>query len=261
VVVCGGYGSGMAAGEAREGGQAEIGREPISAEPPPVPLFAPLGVAFTDVVFVHWRYDPELIRPLLPPGFVLDIFEGATYVGLVPFRMRAYGEFLEANVRVYAVDPRGRRGTMFLTMESDRLPWVLAGRAVGLPYAWSRMSLDRDVHVVSYRIARRWPARREAVAEVRVRVDGPIEGGPLEHFVTARWWLHHSVQGVPVAGPLSHDRWPLHAAELLHVDDRLIRAAGLPAPSEPPVSVLYAPAVRGRFGLALPAGKAAACTL
>jgi uncharacterized protein YqjF (DUF2071 family) len=81
------------------------------------------------------RYDPELIRPLLPPGLVPDTFDGATYVGLVPFRMRAYGEFLEANVRVYTVDPRGRRGTLFLTMEADRLPWVLAARGVGLPYA------------------------------------------------------------------------------------------------------------------------------
>jgi uncharacterized protein len=56
-------------------------------------------------------------------------------------------------------------------------------------------------------------------------------------FLTARWWLHRSVLGVLVAGRLSH------------VDDGLVAAAGLPAPTEPPVSVLYAPAVGGRFGL------------
>lgn len=248
----GGYGFGMATGEPAEGGRAESELEPITAEPPPAPWLAPLGVALTDVVFVHWRYDPKLVRPLLPRGLVPDTFDGVTYVGLVPFRMRAYGEFLEANVRVYTVDPRGRRGTLFLTMEADRLPWVLAARAVGLPYAWSRMSLDRDTHVLCYRSARRWPGRPGAGSEVQVRVGSPVEGGPLEHFLTARWWLHHSVPGVLVAVLLPHDRWPLHAAELLHVDDRLVAAAGLPAPTEPPLSVLYAPAVRGRFGLPVP---------
>jgi uncharacterized protein YqjF (DUF2071 family) len=226
--------------------------ESISAEPPPTSWPAPLGLAFSDVTFLHWRYDPALISTLLPSGLVPDTLDGVTYVGLVPFRMRSYGEFLETNVRVYSVDPQGRRGTVFLTMESDRLPWVLASRAAGLPYAWSRMSLVRDTHQLEYRSARRWPFRPAAGSEIRVRVGNPIEGGPLEHFLTARWRLHHSVPGVLLAAPLSHDRWPLHTAELLHLDEQLIAASGLPAPTEPPVSVLYSPSVRGRFGLVAP---------
>jgi uncharacterized protein YqjF (DUF2071 family) len=137
-------------------------------------------------------------------------------------------------------------------MEANRLPWVLAARAVGLPYAWSRMSLDRRTHVLRYRSARRWPGRPGTGTEIRLRVGQPIDGGPLEHFLTARWWLHHSVPGVLVAALLSHERWPLHTAELLRLDDELIATVGLPAPAEPPVSVLYSPAVRGRLGLAQP---------
>jgi uncharacterized protein len=233
--------------------EESAGLEPITAEPPPVGRLAPLGVTLTDVAFVHWRYAPELIAPLLPAGLVPDTFDGAAYVGLVPFRMRAYGEFLETNVRVYTVDPRGRRGTLFLTMEADRLPWVLAARAARLPYAWSRMSLHRDTHVLRYDSARLWPGRAGTGTEIRVRVGPPIDGGPLEHFLTARWWLHHSVPGALLAVQLSHDRWPLHTADLLHLDDQLITLTGLPAPTEPPVSVLYSPAVRGRFGLPAPA--------
>ncbi len=112
----------MVTGEPAERGRAGRQLEPITAEPPPAPWPAPLGVALTDVAFLHWRYDPAMIAPLLPRGLVPDTFDGATYVGLVPFRMRAYGEFLEANVRVYTVDPRGRRGTVFLTMDAARLP-------------------------------------------------------------------------------------------------------------------------------------------
>ena len=242
----------MDRGEPAGPGRTGSGREPISAQPPPAPRPAPLGVAFDDVAFVHWRYDPEVIRPLLPRGFVPDTVDGATHVGLVPFRMRAFGEFLETNVRVYTVDPRGRRGTLFRTMEADRLPWVLAARAVGLPYAWSRMSLVRDGHTLRYRSTRLRPGPTGTGTDIRIRVGPPIEGGPLEHFLTARWWLHHAVAGVPFAVELSHERWPLHAAELLDLDDELVAAAGLPAPAEPPVSVLYAPGVRGRFGVAAP---------
>jgi len=40
----------------------------------------------------------------------------------------------------------------------------------------------------------------------------------------------------------------LHRAELLELDDSLITAAGLPAMTGPPVSVLYSPGVSVTFG-------------
>ena len=43
--------------------------------------------------------------------------------------------------------------------------------------------------------------------------------------------------------------WPLHAAELLGLNDNLIAATGLATPIGPPASVLYSPGVRGRMGL------------
>jgi uncharacterized protein YqjF (DUF2071 family) len=84
--------------------------------------------------------------------------------------------------------------------------------------------------------------------EVRV---GPAlaDPSPLEHFVTARWGLHTRAHGRTLHLPNEHPRWPLHRAELLHLDDTLITAAGLPAPVCPPASVLYSPGVQVRFGL------------
>jgi Uncharacterized conserved protein (COG2071) len=131
--------------------------EPVTAESPPRPAVMPLGAAFSDVAFLHWDYEPAQVRPLLPAGTQPDTIGGAANVGLVGFRMRCYGEFLELNVRTYSVDRRGRRGVVFLSMEADRLPWVLAARVGGLPYNWARMSLDRNVHVLEYRSARRRP--------------------------------------------------------------------------------------------------------
>jgi uncharacterized protein YqjF (DUF2071 family) len=228
--------------------------EPVTAGPPPTRGPTPLGVALSDVAFVHWPYDPAEVRPLLPHGMRPDTVDGAAYVGLVGFRMRCYGEFLELNVRTYSVDRRGRRGVVFLSMESDRLPWVLAGRAGRLPYHWSRMSLSRAAHRLEYRSVRRSRSRsrERPSSQIRLRIGEPIEGGRLDHFLTARWRVHHRVLGATVAGRLTHDRWPLHAAELEDLQDELIAASGIRPPTEPPASVLYAPAVRGRLGLPRP---------
>lgn len=86
-------------------------------------------------------------------------------------------------------------------------------------------------------------------SRVMVRVGRPRdEPDEVERFVTARWGLHVSWHGRTIYLPNEHPRWPLHHAEALQVDERLITAAGLPAPTGPPVSVLYSPGVAVRFG-------------
>ncbi|WP_348774300.1 DUF2071 domain-containing protein [Micromonospora sp. WMMD987] len=75
---------------------------------------------------------------------------------------------------------------------------------------------------------------------------------PLEHFLTARWGLHTRAYGRTLYLSNWHPRWPLHRAELLHLDDELVTAGGLPTPTGPPVSVLYPPGVPVRFGSPTP---------
>ncbi len=41
-----------------------------------------------DLLFLHWAVDPDSLRRLIPPRLDLDLFDGAAYVGLVPFTMR-----------------------------------------------------------------------------------------------------------------------------------------------------------------------------
>ena len=84
---------------ARSTGPRRAAPEPITADPPAAPAVAPLPVTLSDVTFLHWRYEPEMVRPLLPPDTHPDSFDGAAYVGLVALRMRSYGEFVQFNVR------------------------------------------------------------------------------------------------------------------------------------------------------------------
>jgi uncharacterized protein YqjF (DUF2071 family) len=48
--------------------------EPITADPPLGRELAPLAVAFSDVTFLHWRYEPDEVRAPLIPGTEPDSF-------------------------------------------------------------------------------------------------------------------------------------------------------------------------------------------
>jgi uncharacterized protein YqjF (DUF2071 family) len=213
-----------------------------------------------DVAFLHWRVEPAAVAPLLPPGTRPDVHDGTSWVGLIPFRMRRIGllgspglpylgSFLETNVRLYSVDEQGRRGVVFRSLDADRLLPVLTARALGLPYLWARMRVDRVGDRLTYTSARRWPGPRGAGTRLTVRVGGRItEPGPLEHFLTGRWGLHQTTLGRTAYWPNEHPAWPLHAAELVGCKEDLLAAAGLPGLPGPPDSVLFSPGVDVRFG-------------
>jgi uncharacterized protein YqjF (DUF2071 family) len=236
--------------------------EPVSPRAPR-PVRRPLLVQrWRDLAFVHWAAAPETVQNLLPEGTRADALNGVTYVGLIGFRMVRlgllagpglpyFGTFCETNVRLYSVDGEGRRGVAFLSLDAARLlPVLVAQASLRLPYRWSAMRLERDRDVYSYTCRRRRPSGRGDVrSRMVIQAGEPIvEPTALEHFLTARWGLHVRAHGRTLYMPNVHREWPLHRARLRELDDGLVAAAGLPLDGEPPVSVLYSPAVAVRFG-------------
>lgn len=240
--------------------------EPVTPVTPRPVRRALLSQSWRDVSFLHWPVAPELVAPHLPPGVRPDVLGGVSYVGLIGFRMVGLGfgrgsgipylgSFPEINVRLYSVDDRGRRGVVFPSLETSRLLSALAARGgLRLPYMWSAMSIARDGEDVVYRSRRRALGPRPADAAISVRmgelIDEPTE---LETWLTARWGLHVRAWGRTLHVPNEHPTWPLHRAELRHLDETLIAAAGIPAPAGAPVSVLFSPGVPVSFGMPHPA--------
>lgn len=224
-----------------------------------------LTQAWSLLTYLHWPYDPEVVRPRLPAGLEPDVHDGAAWVGLVPFALSELGilgtpplprlgAFAETNVRTYTIGPDGRRGVWFHSLEAERLAAVLGARAAyRLPYAWARMRIETGPGAqVTYRSVRRWPGPVAAHASVSVAVGEPVQATALDDFLTARWGLHSRWWGGRLAwAPVEHERWPLRAATLLELDERLIEAAGYPAPSGAP-RVLHSPGVRVRIGAPQP---------
>lgn len=239
--------------------------EPVTPEPARPVHRAILTQSWLDLTFLHWAVAPETVRPLLPRGTEPDVIDGRTYIGLIAFRMYRIGlaglpglpwlgTFPETNVRLYSVDATGKRGVVFLSLDATRLLPVLTARTgFGLPYIWSRMSARRTGDVVQYTSRRRRPGNPSVSSHIRVRIGEAVdEPTPAEHFMTARWGLHGAHLGRTYYLPNVHPRWPLFQADVLELRENLVAAAGLPAPTRPPDSVLYSPGVAVRFGGPLP---------
>lgn len=241
----------------------------VTGPAPALPGKPIMSQHWRDLAFLHWRVDPALVAPLLPPGTAPDLHDGATWVGLVPFRMVGagvgrgpavpwLGTFAETNVRLYSVDPTGRRGVVFRSLEAARLAVVLGARAVfGLPYTWARMQVRHHDTDVEYTTSRRAPGPRGAGGRIVVRPGaGLTPRHPLAEFLTSRWGLHTRRFGRTLYVPNNHGPWPLRHAELLHLDDTLVAAAGLPGVVDrAPDSVLWSPGVVVTFGMPYDAGR------
>lgn len=234
--------------------------EPVTATAPHRIGLWVMRQRWSDLTFLHWPVPPEVVAPLLPPGTAPDVHDGTTWVGLVPFevsRVRILGapplphlsRFLETNVRLYVHDTQGRRGIVFRSLEAARLLPVLAALvAYRLPYRWARMSAQRSGADRAYWSSRRWPGPRGASTSVRIRVGERIEPDPLATFLTARWRLYsHWYGGRTLCVPAEHPPWPLHTAEVLHLDDQLVEAGGLPVPPVAP-HALWSPGVDVTIG-------------
>ena len=214
-----------------------------------------------DLTFLHWRFDPERVQALLPSGLTVECFDGAAWVGLVPFFLRVglpgvapvpwASQFPETNVRTYVRSEDGTSGIWFFSLDAARLGAVLVARwAYRLPYFWSNMGVERSGSTISYRSRRRWPRLRgvasEAVIEIGDRFE-PEDLEELDHFLTARWALFSAPRSGLRHAQAFHDPWPLHRGRVVRLHDELVVAAGLPAPEGQPL-VHYSPSVEVRIG-------------
>ena len=215
-----------------------------------------------NLTFLHWRYQPSVVQRLLPLGLEVGTFDRSAWVGLVPFEMVVtpptrhevpwLSRFPETNVRTYVRAADGSTGVWFLSLDAARLAAVVTARSTyRLPYYWSAMSVRSKPLRVQYRSKRRWPGRRGARSAVTVDIGAPFgddELGALDHWLTARFRLYAATRGGIRTARAAHPPWPLYRADVVHLDDELVVAAGLPAPIGDPL-VHWSPGVAVDIGL------------
>lgn len=190
---------------------------------------------------VHWAYSPDQVQRLLPDGLAVDTFDGSAWVSLTPFVMAgvrppgfrtALRPFAETNLRTYVRGPAGRDGLWFLSLEVA-VPVMLAARAVGMPYHLGRLRLNRHAGGLEYTGARRGGRPRYRLT---VRPGEPIRPSRRDVWLTSRWRAYTRRCGVLWETPVEHAPWPLREAHVDVVEESLVRAAGLPAPTAAPLA-------------------------
>src|SRR5579872_5995304 len=102
--------------------------QPVTPAPPEKLEQVVMPQTWRRLTFLHWPYDPADVRPLIPSSLELDTFEGAAYIGLIPFEIfniPALPHFPETNVRTYVIGPDGSRAVWFFSLDAGRLLAVL----------------------------------------------------------------------------------------------------------------------------------------
>ena len=112
-----------------------------------------------DLLFAHWPVPVDAMRARVPPGLEIDTFDGAAWLGVIPFHMtnvapRAVpalpwvSAFPELNVRTY-VTCEGKAGVYFFSLDAANPLAVAVARAMfHLPY----YPADMDVAAQGSRI-------------------------------------------------------------------------------------------------------------
>jgi uncharacterized protein len=202
--------------------------------------------SWLQLLFLHWTVPADLLRPLVPSPLSLDTFNGACYVGVIPFLVkearwlftpRALGlDFLETNVRTYVHLEGKDPGVFFFSLDAaSRLAVIGARAGFGLPYFYAKMSSAAEDGIIGYRMRRASGSKPGLQARCRLGEPlGEASAGTLEHFLVERYLLHvlrgKSLWTVQV----HHQPYPLQKATLLEFRDELTGAAGIPPAGVPP---------------------------
>jgi uncharacterized protein YqjF (DUF2071 family) len=210
------------------------------------------------LLFAHWEVPAITLQRLLPPRLSLDTFDGQAFVGLVPFTMRGIrptrflppipgvSAFHEVNVRTYVHLDGKDPGVWFFSLDAANLAAVTGARAGwNLPYFFARMSLADEGDRIVYASERRFPAPTPATIACtwRIREElGNAKEGTLEHFLCERYFLYAARGEKLWRGQVHHTPYPLRAARIDHLEENLVKQAGIET-TRGPVSVLYSAGV------------------
>jgi uncharacterized protein len=201
------------------------------------------------LLFLHWPVEEQVLRPLIPSGLAIDLFDGCAWIGVVPFTMHGVRpSFLppipwvssahELNVRTY-VKANGKPGVWFLSMDaSSRLVVEAARMAYFLPYFTARMRLEEkngEIHYSSNRTdTRAAPAHFEAIWKIEGALP-ETRPGSLDFFLTERYCLYAERGGTLYQARILHEQWPLAQARLISISSTLLSSLGIESPSAPPL--------------------------
>jgi uncharacterized protein len=186
-----------------------------------------MQMRWRELLFAHWVVDASVVRPLIPAGLQLDLFEDRCYVGAVPFLMErvtprlmpplpGLHAFPELNLRTY-VTLGGKPGVWFFSLDAgQKLAVRVARRFFHLPYFDARFEIALAGSQVNYSSVRTHHAVAAAAFSATYQAAGPVyrsAAGSLDAWLTERYCLYSADALRRIyRGEIDHQPWPLQKA-------------------------------------------------
>lgn len=190
-----------------------------------------LTAEWRDLVMANYEVQPAVLKPLVPAGTDLDLFEGKCFVSLVGFMfldtrvleflVPFHINFEEVNLRFYVrreVEGEVRRGVVFVKEIVPRGAIALIARMLyGEPYQKWSMSHFRDALHVRYS----WE-KGGCLNSISVESGGnlgvPDEGSHEEFIIEHYWGYTRHSDARTSEYKVEHPKWELYEALNPHIN-------------------------------------------
>jgi len=201
------------------------------------------------LLFMHWRMEEDLLRPLVPERLEIENFDGSAWIAIAPFTMwdirglppllppvPGFRSMHELNVRTYVRFDRVP-GVWFFSLDCNSAAAVLAARRFFfLPYYKAEIDLEQQGQTINYSLTRTDLPPSDFSASWKVGELLPYSHpGSLEFFLTERYCLYSRHKNRLYRARIHHQPWPLQKATLSSFSSTMIESHGLPATSGEPL--------------------------
>lgn len=213
-----------------------------------------------NLIMANYPVDQEILKPYVPPGTELDLWQGKAYVSMVGFMFlntRVLGipipfhrNFEEVNLRFYVRyqdEGEWKRGVVFIKEIVPRfaIVWV-ANTIYKEHYQCLAMRHSVEDHGANQTVTYAWRFRGEwnHMKATTALTAEPIEGGSEAEFITEHYWGYSaSGKKQTIEYQVEHPRWnafPVQNFEMHCNVAELYGAAFAPFLAQAPSSVFMA---------------------
>jgi uncharacterized protein len=184
-----------------------------------------LKAEWRKLILANYEVDPAVLRPYLPQGTELDIWQGTCYVSMVGFMFlntRVLGipvpfhrNFEEVNLRFYVRRFDGdqwRRGVVFIQEIVPRHAITLVANTLyGEHYATMPMRHEWLAEVDSQNITYAWEKNQWHTLSVKAGLQAQsIEVGSEAEFITEHYWGYTKHRRHTSEYEVAHPRWEVY---------------------------------------------------
>jgi uncharacterized protein YqjF (DUF2071 family) len=184
-----------------------------------------LTAQWLNLLMLNYEVDPDILKPYLPEGTVLDLWEGKALVSMVGFLFkdtRVFGikwpfhvNFEEVNLRFYVKYFDGKewkRGAVFISELVPKYIIAFTAKAIynepyqALPMRHDITPLDAQHTLYSYewKIKGIWNKLGATIENHRI----PIKPGSAEEFIFEHYWGYNKLRdGSTLEYAVEHISW------------------------------------------------------